>query len=78
MLTPGELVLARFRRKGFSTRDIGALVGRDHGRIARLAKPKPEGTGGTIPPALHMPLLDAAAQCGVRLHPKELVMGGKL
>ncbi len=77
MLTPGELVLHRFRRKGFSTRDIARLVGRDHSRIVRLARPLPEGTGGSIPPKLHLPLLEAAQQCGVKLYPKELVMGGR-
>ena len=74
-MTPGEIVLTRFAKKGISARQLAELVGRDHSRIVRLTKPKPEGTGGQIPAALMPKLLKAAKKAGVKLTADELVGG---
>lgn len=74
--TPGEIVIERFEAAGISARKLGKLLGRDHSRIVRLTKPKPEGTGGQVPPALQRALLELAPQHGVRLTAEELITGG--
>lgn len=74
-LSPGEVVILRFTEAGISARQLGELVGRDHSRIVRLTKPKPEGTGGQIPPALQRRLLELARERGVMLTADELING---
>lgn len=76
ILTPGEIVIQRFAEAGISARQLGELVDRDHSRIVRLTKPKPEGTGGQIPPALQRKLLELAPKHNVRLTADELISGG--
>ena len=75
-LTPGEIVIERFAAVGISARRLGELVGRDHSRIVRLTKPKPEGTGGQVPAGLQRVLLELAPQHGVALTAEELITGG--
>jgi hypothetical protein len=75
-LSPGELVVERFAAAGISARKLGELVGRDHSRIVRLTKPRPEGTGGQVPSGLQRILLELAPQHGVELTAEELITGG--
>lgn len=75
-LTPGEIVIERFAAAGILTRQLGKLVGRHHSRIVRLTKPRPAGTGGTVPSMLQRQLLDVAKQKGVKLTADELINGG--
>ncbi len=74
--TPGEIVIERFEAAGISARKLGKLLGRDHSRIVRLTKPRPEGTGGQVPAALQRKLLELAPQHGVLLSAEELITGG--
>lgn len=77
-LTPGELVLARFNAAGISARMLADLIGRHQSRISRLAKPRPQGTGGDIPTDMQRPLLELAREHQIALTPHEVVYGGRV
>lgn len=68
-LTPGRLVLTRFRAAGISARALAGLVDRHHTSLVRMAQ------RGQVPHELQRALLDVAPKHGVQLTADELING---